>query len=163
MVFVYHDRKIKGLGTLANHTWAEIKNHAPFIPTLMGVLQKLDQLHVERPNIIMKPIRVEIKLLVSNAGRTNALKICGVFRDSRIEYQGRDFIHFIAFPKHFKKSFPHKGSSWWKFWNKPFHMALTTRERWAVKFSEARFYVLSVKKKRGGMHVYDMFKKRYVL
>src|SRR3954470_17909692 len=37
---VYHDAEIEGFGVLAEHSWAEIENRFPWLPTLTAVLDE---------------------------------------------------------------------------------------------------------------------------
>ena len=117
---VYHDRDFKKYGNkqkLRDMGLKEIRQCYPFVPTLVELKDAMAK------QDIIKPIRIEIKRLVSDQGRERALLHALWFK--------RDVfpdVDFIAFKSHFKKSFPKK-----------------TRDDWGDKFEAEKFAILNVK------------------
>jgi len=120
---VYHDRNFKKYGDkrrLRDMTLAEIKHEYPFVPSLKELLIAMKE------ETISKPIRIEIKRLVSSKGRDAILRLAEEFRRSV-----HSDVQFIAFRSHFKKSFPKD-----------------MRDYWAFEFRVREFKVLNVKNKK---------------
>lgn len=135
-IIVFHDRDFRKLGIKAkvrDMRLPEIRKRWPWIPTLEEVLDELEK-------VAKKPIRVEIKRLHSHYARSDALYFVSEYK----KRTGQD-IEFIAFPSHWRKSFPK-----------------STRPKWEKEFLKKGMHVLSVKKKRKGMHIYDLFSKKYI-
>ena len=165
IVFVYHDRDFKGK-KLRKLTYSEIQELIPHVCTLEDVLGEFVN-YIESPKKLihvygLKPIRVEIKLLFSDIGRTRAVGSILRFKEylSGKGFTKDNHVQFIAFPSHFKKTFPNGKKAWWKISSKN---SVDTRQFYREIFQENGLYVLSVKKKFHGMHVYDLFSEKYVL
>lgn len=127
-VVVHHDRDfgLKGDKDLIRKmTLAEIRQQFPFVPTLRQVLNRIKKLN-ETSDIKSKPVRCEIKRLVSDKGRYSAIYLMEKFR----EETGID-TQFIAFKSHFKKSFPKK-----------------VRVTWAKRYKMHNFKVLNIRSKK---------------
>ena len=125
-LFVFHDRDFRKYGWTARvqDTYAAvIAERYPHIPSYNELVEELLK------HDLKKPIRVEIKNLVSEAGILKLVKHTARLRDKFADVQ------FIAFRAHFKRSFPKK-----------------TRDNFKQLFTSWNFKVLNVKN-----HKEDLF------
>ena len=152
-LIVFHDRDFKVNGRkykLKDLTFVQFRHLVPNAPTFFEVLRKFStnyrymikykqengrsKYYVED----VKPIRIEIKRLLTNVGRDQLLAT--VYKFMEITNQTFD-VEFIAFKSHWKKSFPK-----------------SVRTEYKDKFALHDYHVLNVKKKtKGKMHHVDLF------
>lgn len=135
-LIIYHDRDFKKLGDKAlirEVKFEYVRDNYPHIPTLQELMEAMAK---ER---ITRPIRIEIKRLISDDGRRNILDIAQIFRN-KIQLDTK----FMAFRSHFKKSFPEE-----------------SRKYWSLVYEDAGFKILNVKNKRANLFGHEPWYKRW--
>ena len=128
-LIVFHDRDFKKYGDkrkVRDLFLKEIKETYPFIPTLDELFDVISMYYDEHKFSTLRPVRIEIKRLISPLGRSKAIEKAGKLRESISES-----VDFIAFRSHWKKSFPKK-----------------TRHHWEEAFHARGFHIWNVKNKK---------------